>query len=70
MRPLLTDEQPILGHPENWLGMCCMSALEFVNTQTNEIASQVGRNGCSTPVNFAIWTACPLYDPGNCFISI
>ena len=35
---LTKDEQPVLAHLENWLGISCMSALEFIYTQTNELA--------------------------------
>ena len=35
---LTGDEQPVSAHPVKWLGIGCMSALQFIYTQTNELA--------------------------------
>ena len=37
-RKLRGDEQPVSPHPVNWFGIGCISAFEFVDTQTNELA--------------------------------
>ena len=37
-RKLRGNEQPVLAHPENWLGIGCMKALDFFYTKINELA--------------------------------
>ena len=51
---LTRDEQPVLAHPQNWLGIGCIGALEFIYTQTNELALQGGRCSFSSSANLAI----------------
>ena len=37
-RKLRGDAQLVSPHPVNWFGIGCISAFEFVYTQTNELA--------------------------------